>query len=477
MPEQGSQLQNIGNALAGFSAGINGQLPQFMQQQQESRMLQEQQAMQQQQRQQQAAIERQKTMFVDAQAALQFAEKGDYENVVNLGMMRLDLLQNFPDADPSDTRRVTQLALAARNGSREAADLLKAELTNAVEIGRSIGVLETPKPAQGATDQGKLQQDLNAGLITQEQYDKLSAAQPTNEFRTLEARAQAAGLTAGTPEYQSFMAQGGRPEQAPNMREREARIQEYMSNFGLSRPEAISRLDAQYMTDPVSGNLISVDRATGSGSVADVGTGEPPAAMPAPPPVDLSQLSFDPGKGTGAGAAFIGLYNSSLGQLPFLPTIMGAETAAQQLTILERDAIKALASSTRPAVVEQERILQAIPKAMEWSQNPNIARSKMISFVDLMTNQYIDDLRYAKDLSQPKGIREESGRRAREIESIFRRVMQPEAAAAMLDSINGVEAATDRINSMSFDQLESIQLENLSDAELDIYMERLRSGR
>jgi len=156
---------------------------------------------------------------------------------------------------------------------------------------------------------------------------------------------------------------------------------------------------------------------------------------------------------------------------------MGAETAAQQLTILERDAIKALASSTRPAVVEQERILQAIPKPMEWSQNPNIARSKMISFVDLMTNQYIDDLRYSKDLSQPKGIREESGRRAREIESIFRRVMTPEATQSMLDSINGVEADMEQVNAVPFDQLQSVQLENLSDAALDIYMERLRNGR
>lgn len=258
---------------------------------------------------------------------------------------------------------------------------------------------------------------------------------------------------------------------------REARVQEYMDNFGLSRADAIARLDAQVMTDPVTGNLISFDRTRGTASLPSVDTGAPPPATASAPQVDLSQLSFDPGQGTGAGAAFIGLYNSSLGQLPFLPTVMGAETAAQQLTILERDAIKALASSTRPAVVEQERILQAIPKAMEWSQNPEIARSKMISFVDLMTNQYIDDLRYARDLSQPKAIREESGRRAREIEGIFKRVLNPEAATAMLDSINGVEADLQQVNAVPFEQLQSVNLENLSDAALDVYIERLRSGR
>lgn len=267
------------------------------------------------------------------------------------------------------------------------------------------------------------------------------------------------------------------PDRPQRDNARDARVQEYMDNFGLSRPQAIARLDAQFTTDPVSGNLISIDRTTGAASLPSVDTGAPPAATATAPTVELGQLAFDPGKGTGAGAAFIGLYNSSLGQLPFLPTIMGAESAAQQLTILERDAIKALASSTRPAVVEQERILQAIPKAMEWSQNPEIARSKMISFVDLMSNQYIDDLRYARDLSQPKGIREESGRRAREIEGIFKRVLNPEAAAAMLDSINGVEADLQQVNAVPFEQLESVNLENLSDAALDVYIERLRSGR
>lgn len=267
------------------------------------------------------------------------------------------------------------------------------------------------------------------------------------------------------------------PEGAPNERERELRIKEYMDNFDLTRQEAISRLDAQYMTDPVTGNLIAVDRATGGASIPPVATGDRPAPIPAPPPVDLSELSFDPGKGTGAGASFLGLWNSTLGQLPFIPTIMGPETAAQQLTILERDAIKALASSSRPPVVEQERILQAIPKAMEWGENPNVARSKMVSFIDLMTNQYVDDLRYAKDLSQPKELREASSERARSIEGIINRTLTPEAATAMLDSIKGVESDLQQINAIPFDQLETIQLDNLSDAALDAYIERLKSGR
>jgi hypothetical protein len=178
-----TQLQNIGEALAGFSAGIGGQLPQFAQQQgnrayqQQQVEMQQQKAMQEQQaRQQEAAIERQKTMYTDANAALGFAEKGEWDTVVQLGVNRLELLQNFPDADPSDTQRITQLALAARNGNEEAAELVKDELKTAVDIGRSLGIIATPEPPKGATDLGKLQQDLNAGLITPEQYEQAVAA-------------------------------------------------------------------------------------------------------------------------------------------------------------------------------------------------------------------------------------------------------------------------------------------------------------
>lgn len=164
------QLENIGLALQGFSAGVGGQLPQF----QQGLAMRQQQDTQAQEKQQAMAIERQKTMFTDASAALQLLDFGDLDSVVKLGVNRLQLLQQFPDANPEDTQRLTQLAVAAKNGSEEAKELLRAELEGTVNMGRALGVLPTPKAAEGATDLGKLKQDLNAGLITQEQYDAAS---------------------------------------------------------------------------------------------------------------------------------------------------------------------------------------------------------------------------------------------------------------------------------------------------------------
>jgi hypothetical protein len=145
------QLQNIGLALQGLGSGLSGQLPQFLQAQNQRAGL-EQQAqqiqMQQVEQQQKMAIERQKTMFTDAFAASQLLDTGNLDGVVQLGINRLQMLkqlsQQDPTIDPSDTQRVTQLAIAARNGDEEALELLKGELSNTVQVGQAIGVLQAP---------------------------------------------------------------------------------------------------------------------------------------------------------------------------------------------------------------------------------------------------------------------------------------------------------------------------------------------
>lgn len=229
------QLKNIGLALQGMSAGLGGQLPQFVQNQQNQQMmdyqmqrqgLQDQQVAQ--ERQQRMAIERQKTMFTDAFAAKKLADRGNYDGVVRLGVNRLQLLQQFPDANPEDTQRITQLAIAAKNGDEEAAELLKGELDSAVEMGQALGILETPKEREGfslspgqvrfdaegnevasvaanpqaaATEAGKLKQDFDNGLITQAQFDagmqKLRAGADPKVFQESgELRREFSGLPA-----------------------------------------------------------------------------------------------------------------------------------------------------------------------------------------------------------------------------------------------------------------------------------------
>jgi len=146
------QLDNIGLSLQGFGAGLSGQLPQFLQaqnQKQGLQMQQKQQDMQMQMMSQEMMEKRQKAMFTDANAALQLAESGNIDGVVQLGVQRLQMLkqiaQQDPSVDPSDTQRITQLALAARNGEEEALDLLKDELRSTVQTGQALGFLEAPQ--------------------------------------------------------------------------------------------------------------------------------------------------------------------------------------------------------------------------------------------------------------------------------------------------------------------------------------------
>jgi hypothetical protein len=381
---------------------------------------------------------RQQAALKDADAALKLAASGNYEQIIALADDRMNLDEQLGGSLEGDmTPMLKNMAQRAAAGDRQAASQLNYQLTQVVARGYASGALSMP----------------------QEESFTLSPGQ---------TRFMGSQAVASLPAAE---------QREPSLRERENRIQEYMDNFGLSRAEAISRLDAQYMTDPVTGNLIAINRTTGDATIPSVATGDRPTAISAPPSVTPDQLAFDPGKGTGLGASFLGLWNSTVGQAPFVPTFMGAETAAQQLSIIERDAIRALASSSRPPVVEQERILQALPKAMDWSENPEVARSKLTSFIDLMTAQYVDDLRYSKDLSMPKALREASSERARGVESLLGRVLTPEAGKAMFDSIRSVEQSMEQVQRATIEQLQSIDPSTLDDAALDAYIERLESGR
>lgn len=157
------QLQNIGMALQGLGAGLNGQLPQFLQAQNQRQGLQmQEQQMQQDQlmQQQEMAEKRQMTMFTDANAALNLLDAGNIDAVVSLGVQRLQALKQMsqfdPSINPADTQRVTQLAIAARNGEEEAKKLLRDELSATVEAGRAMGILETPKVEEYTLSPGQV---------------------------------------------------------------------------------------------------------------------------------------------------------------------------------------------------------------------------------------------------------------------------------------------------------------------------------
>lgn len=163
-----NQLQNISQGLQAFGAGIQGNLPQF----QQGQILQQEQQQAQEDRQRQLLEQRTQAGFQDAAVGLQFAETGDYDALISLGINRAQNLKNFPDADLSDTQTVTQLAIAARNGDEEAASLLIGELKGFVRDGQTRGYLEKPEEKTPYTDMGKAAADLRAGFITKEQYNE-----------------------------------------------------------------------------------------------------------------------------------------------------------------------------------------------------------------------------------------------------------------------------------------------------------------
>jgi hypothetical protein len=174
--------------------------------------------------------------------------------------------------------------------------------------------------------------------------------------------------------------------------------------------------------------------------VVEVDFPEPPPDPTAPGEVDPKDLSFDVGTGTGLFAGIRNLYSSTLGQLPFLPAALETEEAAQRLRLLERDAIRALATSGRVSVQEQNRILATIPNALDFAQNPETAQESLANFVDLMGRIYVGDIKYSNDLSNPKTEREEAASRSRAIQSTINTLLNEDASKLYFDTINNVVA-------------------------------------
>jgi hypothetical protein len=170
--EQQSRLERLGGMLGGamsqaapmlggLGAGLAGNLPQYQvaqQQMAESQQLMQQREQAQRALQQQAEAERQKAhqmmMAQTAKAALQLAEQGDFKSLVSMGMDQLRMAQ--ANGMPlEDLQRLQLLARAASNGSEEAADNLKAELSTEVKIAKSLGLIKDPEQEEYTLSAGQ----------------------------------------------------------------------------------------------------------------------------------------------------------------------------------------------------------------------------------------------------------------------------------------------------------------------------------
>jgi hypothetical protein len=159
----------------GLGAAVGGQAPQFRQQ-----MMQEDEIARKRGLEDEAAAEkRRQTLFLDAAAGKQFLDAGDISGFQNLMQDRYNILSKIDGVDTSHTKRFLDLANAASQNRVGAADRLRTEIDNTVKAGQAYKMF-----GEGA--------------------DSVPSA-----FRAKQMQAEAAGLQAGTPEYQEFMLYGG----------------------------------------------------------------------------------------------------------------------------------------------------------------------------------------------------------------------------------------------------------------------------
>lgn len=173
--------EDIGLLLRGLGAAFSNQVPEFRQQmamERENQYIQSQREQQAQMQRAEMMQARQRAMYQDAESALKLLAAGDLDSVVQLGRERIELLKNFPDADPSDTVRITQLAQLSRAGDRGAYQSLQRELLGAVQRGMSMGYITPPQQERGVVVNGNVVDPITGRVI----YESPASALPSDEF-------------------------------------------------------------------------------------------------------------------------------------------------------------------------------------------------------------------------------------------------------------------------------------------------------
>jgi len=173
--------EDIGLLLRGLGAAFSNQVPEFRQQmamERENQYIQSQREQQAQMQRAEMMQARQRAMYQDAESALKLLAAGDLDSVVQLGRERIELLKNFPDADPSDTVRITQLAQLSRAGDRGAYQSLQRELLGAVQRGMSMGYITPPEQERGVVVNGNVVDPITGRVI----YESPASALPSDEF-------------------------------------------------------------------------------------------------------------------------------------------------------------------------------------------------------------------------------------------------------------------------------------------------------
>ena len=409
-----------GQKLQGIGAILGGTVPQF---QQEMQQLDE---------------ARMKAMYQDAGAAYQMYGQNNIAGIIDLANDRLRILQRLPGSDPSDTIQALELAQAAQAGDQNAYSQLGDFLKQANDTGIARGYFAAPAAPERVT--------VSEG---QDVYE----VGPSGDY--------------------TKVVSGPRNQASAKPSAREEKILDLIETFGMDRPSAIKTIETQRFVNPVTGNLMTYDPITNEAEALDAEIPTTELPRTSLPGISPEMLSFNVTKGTGFVSSALDLLDRTVGQTGLLSAPATTREAGQKMQLLTRDAIRALATSSRPPVIEQKMIMDIVPQPYQWLENPETAQYQTIAFLDLLGQQYLDDKRYSENPNNPKAERESSQRRQREIERVMYSVLTPEAAETLFSGINTLEQEVGDILNMPIEQLESIDVTTLSDAQLDVYIERL----
>jgi hypothetical protein len=190
--------QDIGLLLRGLGAAFSNTVPQFrdqMLQEEENAYIRSGREREAQMQRAEMTQARQRAMYQDAESALKLLAAGDLDSVISLGRERIELLKNFPDADPSDTVRITQLAQLSRAGDRNAYQSLQRELLGAVNRGMAMGYITPPQqpeivPGSAMVDGYIMTRDASGNFVANRPQGFQVAEKPDEELaqETSEAR-------------------------------------------------------------------------------------------------------------------------------------------------------------------------------------------------------------------------------------------------------------------------------------------------
>ena len=177
-------MPDYANALAGFGAGLSGQLPQFLAQQNQQKEMDQTLLLKKQEQQARAQEQQAKMQEIYTKLSAQnlvrakeLNDAGNVDGIIALSQHHAQIAQQLGQS-PEDAVRIGLLAQAKKNGSEEASKLLDGEINTGLK----------------AFYQAKILVDPNA---------------ETEATKTLKQRAAASGRKEGTPEYQDFIARNG----------------------------------------------------------------------------------------------------------------------------------------------------------------------------------------------------------------------------------------------------------------------------